>query len=361
MKTLYVASTPADAQDLRLDREITELQKRFGSGRSVQFMSLPDIKVEDLPGELSRYRPDVLHLAAHADAGSLALADEAGRSVKLTAELLHSFLPPDHPPQLVYLNACNSHGIAEGLVELGGVPMAIGSSAPITNRAARAAAVAFYERLLAGFSVKDSHEACRGMLEALADGAATAVLYVSSAIDASTAVFHEWPSMIADFTRKDARIEADGHYHLRLGIRGCPADATQVVFITDDASFITDVDELENDLTLVVRESPVNGVLWASDDYAFWRAEGDHRLSAVGLRAGGDVFALDGTLCGAIENRYRRSPIGTIPAAVKEALHVLRQGDGAMLEPAVWDARANRRKRARKARRPPAGKRRRKA
>ncbi len=342
MKVLYVASNPTDASELDLDREITELQKRSVAlpDEPVSFRFLPDLNIEDLPGQLSSIKPDVLHLAAHGDSESLSLSDETNHPVYLTANILRSFLSPDHPPRLIYLNACNSNQIARDLVGIGSVPMAIGSTAPITNRAARPSAVAFHERLLAGLSVARAFDACKHMLEALADSKASAELHTGSEIFADTEILYRVPTLVADFQNGRPRKARDNHYKFRLGLQGCPACTTQVIFFTDDESFISDEDELENDLCIVVRGTPVSGVVWAPEEYD-WKAEGDHRLFAVGVKAEGGGYAVASTLCEAIENRYLLAPdTRGIPKNVGAAIRDLRRNDGAEVNPAVWDPRS---------------------
>jgi hypothetical protein len=340
VQVLYVASNPIDRSDLELDREITELQRRFAmpGAEAVKFAFLPNIRVEDLPGELSRYKPDVLHIAAHGETQSLALSDEAGTSVPLTAEMLRAFLPPEHIPRLIYLNACDSETIAQTIVDAAQVPMAIGTTAPITNRAARAAAVAFYERVLAGTTVASAFEACEQMLRAMSGSGASATFHRSDAgVDAAREVLHAVPIIIADFETSPPRQDR-GHYLFRLGISGCPTSTTQVIFFTDDESFVNDIDTLEDDLSLIVRSTPVVGVLW-SPKGAPWRAEGDHRLAAVGLKAGEGYFALESTLCKALEKRYASFPED---AAVQKIIAELRRNNGAELDPTVWDKKGTR-------------------
>lgn len=341
MKVLYVASNPTDASDLNLDREITELQKRSVTlpNEPVTFRFLPDLRIEDLPSQLSNINPDVLHLAAHGDSDSLWLSDQAGKNVSVTANMLLSFLPPNRPLRLVYLNACNSSEIARDLVASGSVSMAVGSTAPITNRAARASAVAFYERLLAGLTVASAFDACKHMLEGLADSKASADLYTSPEVSADMEILCRVPALVADFKKGRPSKGRDNHYKFRLGLQGCPASTTQVVFFTDDESYICDEETLEDDLCFVVRGTPVNGVVWAPKGYD-WKAEGDHRLFAVGVRAEGGSYTVATTLCEAIENRYHFSArTRGVPKNVTAAILDLRRNNGAEINPAFWDAR----------------------
>src|SRR5438477_139133 len=114
MRILLVGSKVQNEVDLNITREITELQRRFSaaSAEPVEFQVLPDIKVESLPGELLRCRPDILHIVSHSNQAELTLSDETNSEVRITARMLRVFLPPDHPPQVVYLNSCDSNEIA---------------------------------------------------------------------------------------------------------------------------------------------------------------------------------------------------------------------------------------------------------
>ena len=167
MRILLVGSKVDKEVDLNITKEITELQRRFGSAspEPVDFQVRRDIKVESLPHELQQIRPDILHIVSHSDQTGLSLSDETNAEVKVTARTLRVFLPPEHPPQVVYLNSCDSHEIAEELVNISPTTVAIGSTAPITNRLGRSSAVAFYERVLAGFSLRVAFDTAREILQ----------------------------------------------------------------------------------------------------------------------------------------------------------------------------------------------------
>jgi hypothetical protein len=92
MKIMYVASNLSDAGDLVLEREITELQRRLigVAGEAIELLTFPQLPIEQLPLELSKLKPDILHISSHGMDGSLALANEAGDLVKLTADAFGS-------------------------------------------------------------------------------------------------------------------------------------------------------------------------------------------------------------------------------------------------------------------------------
>jgi hypothetical protein len=339
MKVLYVASNPNNASDLNLAREITELQRRFlyAAGNQVSFVFLPDLRVEDLPTQLSIIAPDILHIAAHGDEERLSLSNQRGERVELCPEMLNIFLG-EQPPRLVYLNACNSTAIAGKMVECGSASMVIGSTAPITNHAARSSAVAFYERILAGFSVARAFSVCEQMLKALSASKATVKLHARPGINPATEILHRVPVIVAEFKNGKPLLAADKHYTCRLGVMGCHPATTQVVFFTDDETFINDDDTYEDDLSLIVRGTPVTGMLWAPTK-AFWKAMGDHRLFAICTVAGGGCYAISTTLAEALENRFRFSTLAAVPESIARAVQDLRNQDGAELNPLLWDAK----------------------
>jgi len=339
MKILFVASNPSNEVGLQLDKEITEIQQRANIGQSgvVEFVFLPDLSLEQLNLELNHRHPDVLHLSAHGSREALALRrgmDESEVAVK--AETLLSFLNPEYPPQLIYINACNSDELARRLV--GRVPFAIGTTAPISNSAARAGAVSFYDRLLSGCSVADAFEAQKGVIEALEDERTTVEIFVAPGNDPSAVILHPVPRLEADF-EDDIKPAKDGHYAFALRVVGCPANTTQVVFFTDDEDFLEDEDDedddeynYEEDLTYVVRGTPIgpNRVLTTYEDQP-WRANGDFRLFAVGVTGDSRMFTASAMLSEALKRRYRSG----MPPSVERVLGELLMRNGAADQPMV--------------------------
>jgi hypothetical protein len=241
------------------------------------------------------------------------------REVRLTGKALLAFLNPEKPPTLIYLNACNSAAIARELVER--VPLAIGSTSPITNASARAGAVAFYDFVFSGYSVDEAHRAQRAVVEALEEDQGSVSLFQDKMIDPAAVILHPIPRLEADFEDKP-KPDKDGLYHFMLRLVGCPPCTTQVIFFTDDE----DEYNYENDLSYIVRGPPVgaNLVLTTYED-APWLAMGDFRLFAVGVTGDMQMFTVSSTLVKAIERRYRKG----MPQEVRDAINDLRSQDGA--------------------------------
>lgn len=316
MKVMYVAANRNGADDLMIETEITELQSQFLSARGefVAFFVFPQLNVEDLALKLREHKPDVLHITAHGDAEHLALTNADAARVELDGRRLRSLFDPSYPPRLVYINACDSHQIAAAIVAaeraLPGVavPMAIGTTAPITNRAARAAAATFYQGLLSGNSVATAYDGCRAVIETIQADAVSAVLRHGQ-VKPHNEILYQPPRIVARFAGNGHKGHS-GFYDLEFGVIGCPSDTTQIVFFTDDESFLHS-EEYDNDeveygpeiamagfMCRVVRSSPVNGVLWSESEQ---RVYGDYRVVAAGVTSSGRVFSLASMACEAVE------------------------------------------------------------
>lgn len=351
MKIMYIASNPDESGELTLEREITELQRRFvnTAGDRVEFLTFPKLHIEELPMEVSRHRPDVLHISAHADDAQLTLANAAGDAVPLTGDVLRAYLDIERPPRLVYLNACNSHAIAEQLIAL--VPMAIGTTALISNRTARASALLFYDRILSGATVQNAFEAGRAAIQALQQLSASSKLYSRPDVSPKLERLHQLPQLVARFAENKFAPDRDDHFDVEVGVFGCPGNTSQVVFFTDDLSFV-DEDEIEDSedeyelasqLCRVARISPVRNIVWSqSSELTF----GDYRICATGVTSSGEMFATSSMLCDAIEAYYRHAAhpgeSGGVPDAARKAIAQLRSLDGS--QPPSGDAPASKSK-----------------
>jgi len=312
--------------DLLLEREVTDLQRRLntGSGISVSFKFLPALPIEEISGEILKFRPTLLHLAAHGDEKELRLANAANKLIKVTGDLLAALLDVGAPPTLVYLNACNSAKIAKAITSV--VPMAIGTTAAITNRAARASALVFYERLLSGGTVAQAFRTSNALLTSLSQGVASSVLCESGVLDPKHTALLEVPEILARFVRNESgkkkgqlNLEPNdyGDFEFEFGMIGCPPDATQVVFFTDDDTFILE-DEPDDEgleswragwLAKVAKGPPVRGTIWSDETE---EAAGDFRFVAAGMTGDNRSFCVSTTICDALDSYLRKGWYGAL-------------------------------------------------
>lgn len=293
MRLLLLAANPDTSSTLSLDREITALQRRFleVSPEPFEFVPMPDLRAEDLPSVLRRVEPDILHVTAHGETSHLVLADSGGAPVEITPERLAAFLSPSRPPRLVYFGGCKSADMAKGA--LGPVAMAVGTAATIGNGPARAAAVAFYERVLGGDSVQVAFAAARAMAATM--GGVELELHVSEGVDPAREVLRPRPRLVACFAR--VQEGPDRTFPIRLGVAQCPRLATQLVAF------------FEGEATPCVSTAPV----WGRDasDTAWLRAElrvdADRRVFVAGLIGGTPRFIAEARLSQALAGAGNRA------------------------------------------------------
>lgn len=310
MRILYIGSEAAKESSLLLEREIAELQQRFAelSPQPVSFVPLGRTSVENLPHEIVRFAPDILHIASHGDEERLRFAGpDANRVYDITASALKAFLNFERAPRLVYLNACDSAAIGEELAR--DVPAVIGSTAPISNAAARRGAVTFYERILAGLPIKRAFLAAREIVSAIgvpSPDTPSMALFNRPDCDVSRLVLHPIPRLAARIC-DEAEPPA-----IRLGIAGCPAGTSCVVFFVEaDAGPSGDCS--------TVRGTARGGVLWDLKDRQIEALRGT-RVCAAGTLPEGRTFSLSAELAEALSNHYRRTGWDAMPLSVSLAL-----------------------------------------
>lgn len=342
MRILYIASNPLDENTLLLEREITALQTKFlnSSSSGVSFTFLPGLAVEELPREISRVKPDILHISAHGGKEGLLLASQDGESKNLTPKALSTFVSIEPPPRLIVLNACDSDAMADELTEV--VPMAIGITAEITNAAARESVRLFYERIFDGNSVKNAFEACREMILTIDDRGSSSKLCCNATVKPENELFLVAPRIIARF-ENDCHRDSEGNFEFGLGVIGCPGNTHQVVFFTDDED-LADEDDLEESLCSVARGAPVRGVIWVDHN---WFVAGNIRIFASGVTADGEQFTTSSMLTDAVTYFYRvraKNPNASLPPAMEKAIRALVSFDGSELDDVIAASRSSARK-----------------
>lgn len=323
MKILYVAGNTTK-EELLLQKEMTEFVRAFSraSGQPVEFVPLPHLTIDRLVSELTLHAPDILHISAHGENDYLHLADGLGNKVKVSANLLRAHLTVERPPRLVYLNACDSQTIAQALVEV--VDFAIGTTAPITNYAARTSALLFYERVLTGSSVQAAFDVAQETLKGI-DTTST-VLKTAKGVNPKRTILHYVPRLIARFADDDYAPNKHGEFTIETGLLGCPANTTQVVFFTDDREFIREEGyDFESDgsglayyLCRVVQDMPAETIIWDPETEDLGE---NYRLFATATTPNGLISSAAGTLCGALSDYYRLlHPAGEPPPEARNAI-----------------------------------------
>jgi hypothetical protein len=311
------------------------------------FRFLPALPIEEFTSEVMKFQPTIVHLTAHGSKKKLHLSNADKHMVELTGPVLASLLDVSTPPQLIYISACNSQKVAEEVTKL--IPMAIGTTADVTNRAARASSVHFYERLLSGSTLLDAFRSSSALLHALEGGRARTVLFPKQGNAGAQVALVDVPKIVARFYsdpqakkyKADPRPDEAGEFWIDIGVAGCPMDTTQVVFFTDDEE-MTDFEPGWADKTRleysqvraaeyarIIRGPPVRGNLWG--DW-FWTSYRDFRIFATGVTARGTTFSLFTMACDALEAGLRADYYNdantTLRRQIKTTIGQIRANDG---------------------------------
>jgi CHAT domain len=165
LRVLYVTAN-ADGDLLRVEEELRQVKSgvRASTHRDlVEIYHLPAATPEDLLDGLTRHLPHVVHFSGHASQDALVFdtgGDSFGLGQHLEGELFARALRSlDEPPQLVVLNACDSHGHVTWLEAV--VPFLITMTASIGDPDAITFAKRFYATIAEGRSIASAVEVAR--------------------------------------------------------------------------------------------------------------------------------------------------------------------------------------------------------
>jgi hypothetical protein len=159
-KILFVASNPTDTPQLRLDKEVREIEeglRRSNERDRFTLIKISAARAEDLRRSLLDQSPQLVHFAGHGGGtNGIALENAEGRAQQVPNDALADLfgLCSDHL-ECVILNACYSDIQAAEIVKH--IPYVVGMSAEISDDSAIEFAVAFYDALGAGRPIEAAY------------------------------------------------------------------------------------------------------------------------------------------------------------------------------------------------------------
>ncbi|MBO3464161.1 CHAT domain-containing protein [Aetokthonos hydrillicola Thurmond2011] len=157
VKILFLAADPSNAPRLRLMQELRDIKESLRLG-NYQLEQREAVRVEDFSKEILYVKPNIVHFFGHGTPhGELCFENKVGeiQFVKPDA-LAATFKMFKQHVNCVVLNACYSRIPAKAIAEH--IPFAIGMNDEITDEAAIAFSVGFYEALAAKRSIEDAHK-----------------------------------------------------------------------------------------------------------------------------------------------------------------------------------------------------------
>ncbi|HWX40875.1 MAG TPA: CHAT domain-containing protein [Blastocatellia bacterium] len=156
-RILFLSADPSDTSRLRLGEEVREIRKelQLGEMRSrFEFEDRMAIRPEDVSRELLAVKPRIVHFSGHGNKkGAIYLQDNAGESHAVDAETLGDlFELASDQVECVLLNACYS--AKQGAAIARSIKYVIGMNKAVTDDAAIAFSVGFYQAVGAGIPIE---------------------------------------------------------------------------------------------------------------------------------------------------------------------------------------------------------------
>ncbi|RCV88461.1 hypothetical protein DU505_13675 [Billgrantia montanilacus] len=189
---LFLASNPADAQQLRLDEEarsITDMIRKAKHRDSVSFESRWAVQPMDVLQAINELNPTIIHFSGHgSDSDEIVFQDTNGNAKLVSKEaIVQTMMASSCNIRLVFFNTCYSYKKAQAVTHH--VEAAIGMNTSIGDDAARVFSSQFYSAIGFGLSVKKAFEQAKAlvMMEGLNEEE-TPELFVQEGLDSDELV-----------------------------------------------------------------------------------------------------------------------------------------------------------------------------
>ncbi|WP_448338087.1 TIR domain-containing protein [Chloroflexus aurantiacus] len=158
---LFMSSDPTDADRLRLGAEIREIQERLQLSKLRDRFILHQrmaVRPIDIIQALLDLEPQIVHFSGHGNArGALYLEDRQGNALPVEPEALAAlFKQFSDQVRCVILNACYSETQAKAISQH--IEYVIGMDHTISDEAAIAFSVGFYQGLGSGRTIEESYQ-----------------------------------------------------------------------------------------------------------------------------------------------------------------------------------------------------------
>jgi len=164
---LFLASNPADAQQLRLDEEarsITDMIRKAKHRDSVSFESRWAVQPMDVLQAINELNPTIVHFSGHgSDSDEIVFQDTGGNTKLVSKEaIVQTMMASSSDLRLVFFNTCYSYNQAEAVTHH--IEAAIGMNTSIGDDAARVFSSQFYSAIGFGLSIQKAFDQAKALL-----------------------------------------------------------------------------------------------------------------------------------------------------------------------------------------------------
>lgn len=306
-KLLAIQSNPDDNVKLRMDREIKEVNRVISPLAAHDFECIyrHAITISELPGLITREKPDIIHFSGHGNKKTLCFEDKTGNSDKIDEQsLAEIFNETAKGVVCLVINACESESLASALTRY--VPYVISFPGKIEDELSEVFSITFYENLSLGHSVQSAFNLGKAVIRnKISDKRRLPTIKMNRNLSSFKDVIFSIPYLSAKFILKKNRIpeKYNEMYHFEFKVGNLPVNASYIVF-----EFLDDTIPTEERFALIKDLSSGSSY----SDYLF----GDIIIKAwVWFDSKKYGIGLQSTLKEALDNYYGRNlPLYLKPA-----------------------------------------------
>ena len=168
IKILFLSSNPLDANPLRLDKEMRdlEIELKVSKNRDLfEFIKFSAVRIKDLQDALLNHQPHFVHFSGHGRSEGVALLDNQADKVQIiqSEPLANLFKLFSNDIACVFLNSCYSREQAKLIRRF--IPNVIGMNKSVPDSTAIEFATVFYKGIGAGREIGFSFELAKNSID----------------------------------------------------------------------------------------------------------------------------------------------------------------------------------------------------
>lgn len=168
IKILFLASNPMDANPLRLNKEMRDIETELIRSKHrdlFEFIKLSAVRIKDLQDALLNHSPNFVHFSGHGNSEGIALLDNQTDKTQIVQSepLANLFKLFSNDVACVFLNSCFSNEQGKKIRKF--IPNVIGMKKAVPDNTAIEFATVFYKGIGAGKEIGFSFELAKNSID----------------------------------------------------------------------------------------------------------------------------------------------------------------------------------------------------
>ena len=246
LSALFVAGNPelwrnafdkklAPVEQIHAEWEFSEIAMALLRPISLGAISIRQsagMSVSDVIECLHTEKPDILHLACHANESMLLLANDARLAHEIEEKTLGDLIFSLCSPRCVYLNGCHTAHIADQWADRYRVAV-IGNEGEISSDAAAKGSTAFYRHLGYGQSILGSLQFANTAMGGYGANHGHSKVRLGASKQSPSHIITRPLIKLPELVAKAQRLKG-GNFEVLVGVKNVPIETTALCFLSDD-------------------------------------------------------------------------------------------------------------------------------